>query len=301
MANRGILRIAKRPLAEPSFGQCRSKIIQDSSSIPTWREPSDSEDWRRNLVCKGNGNSLSEEMPVPAGRRLSFKAADSLVGLLEGTRLSRQPRVGVFLSNCASTRPSYSQWESEWQPMDLPGRGAAEKEGWLAGNGMQPLFVSGVEPGDYVNVAHGGATDATRSPSSPPSLSSSSSHAYTLIPITSPAATLRGILFRSSEEIPYKFRQARGCELKGKRSDDPPRSRLNRNYHRRHRTDRTGGHERNDNRVTCRGLKGFNWSRHLPSYLPCPAVVRESDPVPGTTPSSHCQPGRAILRGTRGE
>lgn len=68
-----------------------------------------------------------------------------------------------------------------------------------------------VEPGDYVNVAHGGATDATPAALStfsrfvvPPS-PSSPWYAYTLIPITSPAATLRGILFRSLNEIPYKF------------------------------------------------------------------------------------------------
>lgn len=83
---------------------------------------------KKHTHIPGNGNSLSHEMLLPAGRRLSFKAADSVVGTEEGTRLSRLPRVGVFLSNCASTRPSSSQWQSEWQPMDLPGRGARRKE-----------------------------------------------------------------------------------------------------------------------------------------------------------------------------
>lgn len=59
----------------------------------------------------------------------------------EGTR--RHPRVGVFLSNCASTRPSCSQWRSEWQPMDSSlARLEREerREGWPGENGMQPLF-----------------------------------------------------------------------------------------------------------------------------------------------------------------
>ena len=77
-----------------------------------------------------------------------------------------------------------------------------------------PDLVSSL--GDYVNVAHGGATDATRALSHLLAVSLSpvrSRYAYTLIQVTSPAATFSaGYCLDSREnEIPYKFPgEARG-------------------------------------------------------------------------------------------
>lgn len=150
---------------------------------------------------------------------MSFKAASSLratTGLRkEGTR--RHPRVGVFLSNCASTRPSCSQWRSEWQPMDssLARLGLLEREerGRRVGNGMQPLFR--LSRGRARRLCKCCSRRRNRCHSglfSPPSLSW---YAHTLIPITSPATTiLRGILFRSSRT---KFLTNSGKQGEGER------------------------------------------------------------------------------------
>lgn len=150
--------------------------------------------------------------------------------------------MGVFLSNCASTRPSCSQWRSEWQPMDssLARLGLLEREerGRRVGNGMQPLFR--LSRGRARRLCKCCSRRRNRCHSglfSPPSLSW---YAHTLIPITSPATTiLRGILFRSSrtkfltnsgkqgegererEPLPLSGGDRRGCELKGKRSSPP--------------------------------------------------------------------------------
>lgn len=144
--------------------------------------------------------------------------------------------MGVFLSNCASTRPSCSQWRSEWQPMDssLARLERRKGRGWPGGNGMQPLFRLSHARARRLckccsrrrNRCHSGLLSpfsfVLRPHPNPNNVSSRRySAGYCLDPrernslqIPGSKQTERG---RENEPLPSR----RGCELKGKRSSPP--------------------------------------------------------------------------------
>ena len=114
------------------------------------KDPSTSEGSQIYIYTKVRNSSLANSLSLSSAVLPSdvfviqsglLLARNNRIAQGEGTR--RHPRVGVFLSNCASTRPSCSQWRSEWQPMDSSlARLEREerREGWPGENGMQPLF-----------------------------------------------------------------------------------------------------------------------------------------------------------------